>query len=58
MISFSPMAGEPAHELSRRDLVAIYPYLNRKDLEASSPREQLRRIECTLQRLAAASRMQ
>ena len=58
MISMTPMSGKPAPDLPRRDLVAIYPYLNRKELEAKSPRDQLRRIEGTLQKLAAASRMQ
>jgi hypothetical protein len=58
MISMTPMAGKPAHDLPRRDLAAIYPYLNRKELEGKSPREQLRQIEGTLQKLAAASRMQ
>lgn len=58
MISATPLAGKPAPDLPRRDLVAIYPYLNRKELEAKSPRDQLRQIEGTLQKLAAASRMQ
>ena len=58
MISATPLAGKAAPDLLRRDLVAIYPYLNRKELEGKSPREQVRQIEGTLQRLAAASRMQ
>lgn len=58
MISATPLADRPTAELPRRDLLAIYPYLNRKELESESPREQLRQIECTLQKLAAASRMQ
>ena len=58
MISATPLAGRPEPSLPRRDLVAIYPYLNRKELERKSPREQLRQIEGTLQKLAAASRMQ
>jgi len=57
MISVTPI-GRSALDLPRRDLVAIYPYLNRKELEGKSPREQLRQIEGTLQKLAAASRMQ
>ena len=57
MISVT-LIGRNALDLPRRDLVAIYPYLNRKELEGKSPREQLRQIEGTLQRLAAASRMQ
>lgn len=58
MISLTPMAGKPVSDLPRRDLVAIYPYLNRKELEGKSPGEQLRQIDGTLQKLAAASRMQ
>ena len=58
MISLTPLADKPAPDLPRRDLVAIYPYLNRKELEGKSPVEQLRQIDCTLQKLAAASRMQ
>jgi hypothetical protein len=58
MISATPLNSKPAPDLPRRDLVAIYPYLNRKELEGKPLREQLRRIECVLQRLAAASRMQ
>jgi hypothetical protein len=57
MISVTPI-GRSALDLPRRDLVAIYPYLNRKELEGRSAREQLRQIEGTLQKLAAASRMQ
>jgi hypothetical protein len=58
MISATPLAGKPAPDLPRRDLVAIFPYLNRKELEAQSAHEQLRQIESALQKLAAASRMQ
>jgi hypothetical protein len=58
MISATPLAGNPAPDIPRRDLLAIYPYLNRKELEQKSPRDQLRQIESTLQKLAAASRMQ
>lgn len=58
MISATPLAGMPMLDLPRRDLLAIFPYLNRKELERESPQEQLRQIESTLQRLATASRMQ
>ena len=58
MISATPWAGKLAQSLPRRDLIAIYPYLNRKEFEGKSAREQLRQIEGTLQKLAAASRMQ
>lgn len=57
MISVTPI-GRIAPNLPRRDLAAIYPYLNRKELEGKSPRDQLRQIDGILQKLAAASRMQ
>lgn len=57
MISVTPI-GRIAPDLPRRDLAAIYPYLNRKELEGKSPRDQLRQIDGILQKQAAASRMQ
>ena len=57
MISLSiPLANAPS--LPRRDLMAIFPYLNRKEFEARPAWEQARQVEGALQRLAAASRMQ
>ncbi len=47
-----------AGELPRRDLLAIFPYLNRKEFEAKPPWEQLRQVDGVLQKLANASRMQ
>lgn len=44
--------------LPRRDLLAILPYLNRKEFDSRPSWEQLRQVEGALQRLAAASRMQ
>ena len=44
--------------LPRRDLMAILPYLNRKEFDAKPAWEQARQVEGVLQRLAAASRMQ
>jgi hypothetical protein len=44
--------------LPRRDLVAIMPYLNRKEFDAKPGWEQARQVEGVLHRLAAASRMQ
>jgi len=58
MISATPLAGKPAPDLPRRDLVAIFQYLNRKELEGKSEREQLELADGILRRLAAASRMQ
>lgn len=45
-------------ELPRRDLRAIFPYLNRKEFEAKSPRDQHAQVEGVLQKLADASRLQ
>jgi hypothetical protein len=57
MISLSiPIGSKPV--LHRRDLVAILPYLNRKEFESKPAWEQARQIEGVLQRLASASRMQ
>lgn len=57
MISVTIPVG-PFCELPRRDLMAIFPYLNRKEFEAKSPRAQMAQVEGVLQKLAAASRMQ
>ena len=57
MISVSiPIGLKPV--LPRRDLVAIMPYLNRKDFDTKPAWEQAKQVEGILQRLAAASRMQ
>lgn len=57
MISVSlPIGARPT--LPRRDLVAILPYLNRKEFDSKPAWEQARQVEGALQRLAAASRMQ
>jgi hypothetical protein len=57
MISLSiPIGSKPV--LHRRDLVAILPYLNRKEFESKPAWEQARQVEGVLQRLASASRMQ
>jgi hypothetical protein len=57
MISVSiPVGARP--QLPRRDLMAILPYLNRKEFDAKSAWEQARQVEGVLQKLAAASRFQ
>jgi len=57
MISLSiPIGSKPT--LHRRDLMAIMPYLNRKEFDAKPAWEQARQVEGVLQRLASASRMQ
>ena len=57
MISLSiPVGAKPV--LHRRDLMAILPYLNRKEFDSKSAWEQAKQVESALQKLAAASRMQ
>ena len=57
MISLSiPIGSQPV--LHRRDLVAILPYINRKEFNSKTAWEQAKQVEGVLQRLAAASRMQ
>jgi hypothetical protein len=57
MISLSIPVGIPTR-LPRRDLLAIMPYLNRKEFDARPAWDQAKQVEGVLQRLAAASRMQ
>jgi len=57
MISLGiPVGARPV--LPRRDLMAILPYLNRKEFDSRPAWEQARQVEGALQRLASASRMQ
>lgn len=57
MISLSiPIGSRPV--LHRRDLMALLPYLNRKEFDTKPAWEQAKQVEGVLQRLAAASRMQ
>jgi hypothetical protein len=57
MISLSiPVEAKPV--LHRRDLVAILPYLNRREFNSKTAWEQAKQVESVLERLAAASRMQ
>lgn len=58
MISISPLFGKLANDLPRRDLIAIFQYLNRKELDANSKRRASDLAENRLGKLAAASRMQ
>lgn len=57
MISLSIPIGAKPH-LPRRDLIAIMPYLNRKEFDSRPAWDQARQVEGVLQRLASASRMQ
>ena len=57
MISLSiPIGSRPV--LHRRDLMALLPYLNRKEFDTKPAWEQAKQVDGVLQRLAAASRMQ
>lgn len=58
MISLSPLFDKLATDLPRRDLVAIFQYLNRKELDANAKRQASALAENRLGKLAAASRMQ
>ena len=58
MISATPLIGKPTADLPRRDLVALFQYLNRKELEGKSVKEQLELADGVLRKLAAASRLQ
>ena len=58
MISATPIDRKPVASLPRRDLVALFQYLNRKELENKPAWEQIKLAEGVLQKLAAASRMQ
>ena len=58
MISATPLTGKPVTDLPRRDLIAIFQYLNRKELEGKSAREQMELADGVLRKLAAASRLQ
>ena len=57
MISASLPVGTKT-ALHRRDLMAIMPYLNRREFDAKPAWEQARQVEGVLQSLASASRMQ
>ena len=58
MVSHSPMNAAASAALPRRDLIAIFAFLNRKGEELKPDRDPFQQAEGVLQQLAAAARMQ
>ena len=58
MVSQTPFNGVSDAALPRRDLIAIFAFLNRKSEEPRSERDPFEQAEGVLQQLAAAARMQ
>ena len=58
MVSHTPLNGAASATLPRRDLMAIFAYLNRRGEEMQSDRDPFEQVEGVLQQLAAAARMQ
>jgi hypothetical protein len=58
MVSQTPLNDVAASELPRRDLVAIFAFLNRKGEDPGPARDPYDHAEGVLQQLAAAARMQ
>ena len=58
MVSQTPLNGATSASLPRRDLVAIFAFLNRKGEDLRSDRDPYDHAEGVLQQLAAAARMQ
>jgi hypothetical protein len=58
MVSHTPMNGAADAPLPRRDLIAIFAFLNRKGEEMRPERDPFEQAEGVLQQLAAAARMQ
>jgi hypothetical protein len=58
MVSQTPLNDFAASELPRRDLVAIFAFLNRKGEDLRPERDPYDHAEGVLQQLARAARMQ
>ena len=58
MVSQTPFNGATSADLPRRDLVAIFAFLNRKGEQLRPDRDPFDHAEGILQQLAAAARMQ
>lgn len=58
MVSHSPMNAAANATLPRRDLVAIFAFLNRRTESVATDRDPLEQVEGVLQQLAAAARLQ
>ena len=58
MVSHTPLNAAGNADLPRRDLVAIFAFLNRRNETVRSERDPFEHAEGVLQQLAAAARMQ
>lgn len=58
MVSHTPLNATANAALPRRDLIAIFAFLNRKGEELKADRNPFEQAEGVLQQLAAAARMQ
>ena len=58
MVSHTPLNFAGRAELPRRDLIAIFAFLNRKDAALPNYRDPFDQAEGILQQLASAARMQ
>ena len=58
MVSQTPLNGAASTTLPRRDLVAIFQFLNRKGEDLRTDRDPYEHADGVLQQLAAAARMQ
>lgn len=58
MVSHTPLNGANSTALPRRDLIAIFAFLNRKGQDLRPDRDPFEQVEGVLQQLASAARMQ
>lgn len=58
MVSHSPMNATANATLPRRDLIAMFAFLNRKGEQVQPDRDPFEQAEGVLQQLAAAARLQ
>lgn len=58
MVSATPLNAAVSSSLPRRDLIAIFAYLNRRGEELRPERDPIAQADGVLQLLASAARMQ
>lgn len=58
MVSHTPLSAAAGTTLPRRDLIALFAFLNRKGERLRPERDPFEQAEGVLQQLAAAARMQ
>jgi hypothetical protein len=58
MVSHTPLNAAGSTDLPRRDLVAIFAFLNRRNETVRAERDPFEHADGILQQLAAAARMQ